>query len=173
MWKKDEGQAPKPTAASTGRSEASSTRRDGSVGAIIGPSITIRGDVTGSENLLIQGHVDGSVTLELHEVTVGSEGHVKADITGRVITIEGKVEGNLKAQEQIILRATAHVSGDLRAPRLVLEDGASFRGLVDMTGAKEKSPAALTSGNGAAGTKSEKASGPQHDKVDTPKRAAI
>ncbi len=173
MWKKDEGEAPKPAAASTGRSEASSTRRDGSVRATIGPSITIRGDVTGSEDLLIQGHVDGSVTLELHEVTVGSDGHVKADITGRVITIEGKVEGDLKAQEQIILRATAHVSGDLRAPRLVLEDGATFRGLVDMSGAKEKSPAVVTSGNGAAGAKTEKASGTRQDPANAPKRAAI
>jgi len=144
MWKKDETQAPTPAAPSTRHGETSTPSRGGSVRATIGPSITIRGDVTGSEDLLIEGHVDGSVTLELHEVTVGSEGRVKADITSRVITIEGKVEGDLKAQEQIVLRATAHVSGDLKAPRLVLEDGATFRGLVDMTGAKSEVPATST-----------------------------
>lgn len=100
--------------------------------ATIGPSIVIRGEVTGNEDLLIQGQVDGSVALDLHSVTVGSGGRVKADITGRVITIEGHVEGDLNAKEQIILRGSATVQGDLKAPRVVLEDGASFRGLVDM-----------------------------------------
>jgi cytoskeletal protein CcmA (bactofilin family) len=99
---------------------------------MIGPSIVVRGEVSGNEDLLIQGQLDGSVTLDLHSVTVGSGGRVKADITGRIITIEGNVEGNLNAKEQIILRGSAIVQGDIKAPRVVLEDGASFRGLVDM-----------------------------------------
>ena len=106
--------------------------------ATIGPSIVIRGEVSGNEDLLIQGQVDGSVALDLHSVTVGGGGRVKADITGRVITIEGNVEGDLKAKEQIILRGSSTVHGDLKAPRVVLEDGASFRGLVDM-GARDGS----------------------------------
>jgi cytoskeletal protein CcmA (bactofilin family) len=100
--------------------------------ATIGPSIVIRGEVTGDEDLLIQGQVDGSVALELHSVTIGDGGRVKAGVTGRVITVEGSVEGDLTAEEQIILRGTARVKGDLIAPRVILEDGASFRGLVDM-----------------------------------------
>jgi cytoskeletal protein CcmA (bactofilin family) len=100
--------------------------------ATIGPSIVVRGEVSGNEDLLIQGQLDGSVSLDLHSVTVGGGGRVKADITGRVITIEGNVEGNLNAKEQIILRGSAIVQGDIKAPRVVLEDGASFRGLVDM-----------------------------------------
>jgi hypothetical protein len=66
---------------------------------------------------------------------------VKADITGRVITIEGNVEGDLKAKEQIILRGSSTVHGDLKAPRVVLEDGASFRGLVDMGAREPDAPA--------------------------------
>jgi cytoskeletal protein CcmA (bactofilin family) len=99
---------------------------------MIGPSITIRGEVSGDEDLLIEGKVDGSVDLELHAVTVGGEGRVKANITARVVTVEGEVEGDLKARDQVILRTAARVKGDITAPRVVLEDGANFRGLVDM-----------------------------------------
>ncbi|MFH1763794.1 MAG: polymer-forming cytoskeletal protein [Gemmatimonadota bacterium] len=98
----------------------------------MGPSITIRGDVSGDEDLLIQGRVEGSVDLKLKSVTVGTEGRVKANITGRVVIVEGEVEGDLKAKEQVVLRSTARVQGDITAARVVLEDGASFRGGVDM-----------------------------------------
>jgi cytoskeletal protein CcmA (bactofilin family) len=107
--------------------------------ATIGRSITIKGEVTGDEDLLIQGRVDGSVNLKQHSVTVGPEGEVKADITGRVVTVEGSVEGNLSADEQVILRNSARVQGDIVAPRLVLEDGARFRGGVDMGETVERS----------------------------------
>jgi cytoskeletal protein CcmA (bactofilin family) len=135
MWRKDEGQSAQAPVASPTR--ATTTKSQGTPGsrAIIGPSICIRGDVTGSEDLLIQGQVDGSVTLDLHAVSVGSEGRVNADIRGRVILVEGTVEGDLIAKEQIVLRGTARVMGDIKAPRVVLEDGATFRGLVDMASA--------------------------------------
>lgn len=132
MWKKEDEQPQRPVTTSAPRPEApaSAPRRSGQ--AVIGPSIVIRGEVSGDEDLVIQGQVDGSVTLDLHSVTVGDSGRVKAGIKGRVITIEGNVEGDLTAQEQIVLRGTARVQGDLKAPRVVLEDGATFRGLVDM-----------------------------------------
>lgn len=132
MWKKDEEQTAEPRAESTPRVSRPKTASPGSGPATIGPSISIKGDVTGSEDLLIQGRVDGSVTLEDHAVGVGSEGRVNADIVGRLITVEGHVEGDLTAQEQIVLRGSAQVKGDIKAPRVVLEDGATFRGLVDM-----------------------------------------
>ncbi len=100
--------------------------------ATIGRSITIKGEVSGDEDLLIQGRVDGSVALRQHLVTVGAEGEVKASISGRVVTVEGRVEGDVSAQEQIILRSSAWVEGNIAAPRVVLEDGARFRGGVDM-----------------------------------------
>jgi len=136
MWKKDEATpTPTPTprqAEVAPRPEAPRRTQATSERAVIGRSISIRGDVTGDEDLLIQGQVEGSVDLDLHAVTVGAEGRVKANITGRVITVEGEVEGDLNAQEQITLRSTARVNGDITAPRVVLDDGASFRGLVDM-----------------------------------------
>lgn len=133
MWKKDDEQTAQPTAGSTQRAAPPRpTPGQSSAKATIGPSITIDGDVTGSEDLLIQGRITGSVTLDDHAVGVGTEGRVNADIVGRLITVEGQVEGDLTAQEQIVLRGTAKVKGDIKAPRVVLEDGATFRGLVDM-----------------------------------------
>ncbi len=137
MWKKDESE--EATAASSEATDQepgerpSRTRPGGSRSATIGPSITIDGDVSGQEDLLIQGRVNGVVKLADQSITVGSEGRVKADITGRVVTVEGEVEGNLTADEQVILRSQSHVEGDIKAPRVVLEDGASFKGLVDMS----------------------------------------
>jgi cytoskeletal protein CcmA (bactofilin family) len=117
--------------------------------ATIGPSIVIKGEVSGNEDLLIEGKIDGSVALDLHAVTVGGGGRVKANITGRVITIEGEVEGDLTAEEQIILRGSSTVHGDLKAPRVVLEDGATFRGLVDM-GARRQGDDAQKRGSASA-----------------------
>lgn len=138
MWKRDEEQPFRPTpammpvAASVANPEPMRVASARSGAATIGPSIVVKGELSGDEDLFIHGQVDGSVALGLHAVTVGNVGRVKANITGRVITIEGAVEGNLRAQEQIILRGSAKVQGDLKAPRIVLEDGATFRGLIDM-----------------------------------------
>jgi cytoskeletal protein CcmA (bactofilin family) len=131
MWKKEEEQIGRPMAESQPQ-VATPPPTKSSGRATIGPSISIRGDVTGSEDLLIQGQIDGSVTLADHSVGVGSKGRVNANIIGRLITIEGRVEGDLTAQEQIVLRGSSNVKGDIKAPRVVLEDGATFRGLVDM-----------------------------------------
>jgi cytoskeletal protein CcmA (bactofilin family) len=134
MWKKEESPAPTPTPQ---REPAPKTERPaptsgGGEKAAIGKSITIRGEVTGDEDLLIQGRVDGSVNLEQHAVTVGSDGDVKASIAGRVVVVEGRVEGNITSEEQVLLRSSAWVKGDIVAPRVVLEDGARFRGGIDM-----------------------------------------
>jgi cytoskeletal protein CcmA (bactofilin family) len=136
MWKKDEtpeqATEPRREPPRETRERSGSTPPAGGPPAAIGRSIRIRGEVSGDEDLLIQGHVDGTVNLGQHAVTVGSEGEVKADITARLVTVEGRVVGDLTAQEQVILRGSARVEGDITAPRVVLEDGAQFRGGVDM-----------------------------------------
>jgi cytoskeletal protein CcmA (bactofilin family) len=136
MWKKEDETSPAPSEPHTAKpvTRTESARSGPATGerATIGRSITIKGEVSGNEDLLIQGTVDGSVNLKQQAVTVGSEGRVKADITGRVVTVEGEVEGNLKAEEQVILRSSAKVHGDITAPRVVLEDGGTFRGGIDM-----------------------------------------
>lgn len=144
MWKKEE-ESDRPTPrvdaahVAAERPARPTTSKDR---ATIGRSIAIRGDVTGDEDLLIQGRVEGSVDLSEHAVTVGPEGEVKASIVARIVVVEGTVEGNLRADEQVILRSSAHVQGDIEAPRVVLEDGARFRGGVDMgeTDSRRRAP---------------------------------
>lgn len=134
MWKKEEAEkraGARPEGAK--EQERSTPRRSGGEPATIGRSITIRGDVTGDEDLMIQGRVEGSVDLKEHSVTVGPDGEVKADVRGRVVTVEGHVEGNLRAEEQVVLRGSARVLGDIAAARVTLEDGAYFSGGVEMT----------------------------------------
>lgn len=136
MWKKDDVTEPTTPSLPPERENLRPRRDQPGKGApdqaVIGRSISVRGDVSGKEDLLIQGDVEGSIELQEQVVTVGEEGQVKADITGRVVTVEGRVEGNLLALEQVILRSSARVRGDIKAPRVVLEDGAAFRGMVDM-----------------------------------------
>jgi cytoskeletal protein CcmA (bactofilin family) len=136
MWKKDETTpstpaTPEPKEAHREQAPPIPSSRQPER-AVIGRSISIVGEVKGNEDLLIQGKIEGTVDLREQAVTIGSDGEVKADITGRVVAVDGSVEGNLHAQEQVILRSSARVQGDITAPRVVLEDGARFRGLVDM-----------------------------------------
>jgi cytoskeletal protein CcmA (bactofilin family) len=153
MWKKDEVQ--KPEAPSRPEPSKVQARRESASPsddrATIGRSITIRGEVIGDEDLVIQGRVEGSVNLKQHAVTIGPEGEVTADVSGRIVTVEGHVEGNLRADEQVILRGTARVHGDITSPRVMLEDGAYFRGGVDMgdTGGRNRDGEA---GRGSAAT---------------------
>jgi cytoskeletal protein CcmA (bactofilin family) len=137
MWKKGEGEEtglsesfpPRPAASTSGSERVVRGSREE---AIIGPSITIRGDVTGDEDLTIQGRIEGTVTLKQHNVSVGPEGKVDASIHARMVTVEGEVKGDLHGQEQVVLRKTARVQGNIQAPRVTLEDGARFRGGIDM-----------------------------------------
>ena len=134
MWKKDEAQSgDQPTAGPARQTDEAPSRKPGSPQrAAIGRSIKIRGEVSGDEDLLVQGEVEGSVALGKHQVTVGDDGRVKASIAARLVIVEGRVEGDVTAEEQVILRASARVEGDIAAPRVVIEDGARFRGSVDM-----------------------------------------
>ena len=161
MWKKEDAEPVVPRPEPLPVSERVPPLKPSSDRATIGRSITINGEVKGDEDLLIQGRVDGSVTLKQHSVTVGPEGQVKADIGARVITVEGSVEGNLNAQEQVILRSSARVQGNIAAPRVVLEDGARFRGGVDMgeTPGEVAPLHAARSGSGSMKPSGEKTSG--------------
>lgn len=118
------------SASSQNFSQSSSSRSE--AGAVIGRSIKINGDVKGDEDLLIEGDVSGTVELRNHALTVGKEGKVSADIYARSITVDGATDGDLFASERIAIRATANVTGNLLAPRISLEDGARFKGSVEM-----------------------------------------
>ena len=100
--------------------------------AVVGPSIKIKGELTGEEDLMIQGRVEGRIELKKNNVTVGKKGSVQADIYGKIISVEGEVEGDLFGEEKIIVRKSGIVRGNMTAPRVNLEDGARFKGAIDM-----------------------------------------
>lgn len=101
--------------------------------ALIGSSIKIEGSLSGGEDLFVEGQIDGKIELDQHNVTIGTNGRIKADIHGQSIIVMGEVKGNLYGSEQIILRKSSKVRGNLFASRVSLEDGSDFKGSIDMT----------------------------------------
>ncbi len=100
--------------------------------AIIGSKITFKGELTGEEDLLIEGQVEGTIELKNHHLTIGKQGRVKADVNAKSISIEGTVEGDLTALERISIKASSCLTGNVTADRVTLEDGAKFRGSIEM-----------------------------------------
>ena len=116
-------------------------RTGGGGGAAVGQSVRIQGDISGEEDLMVQGIVEGSISLKNHLVTIGKEGRVNATVDAKVIRIEGTVDGDLHGNEQIIVAASGNVRGNISAPRVTLEDGCRFKGSIDMDGAESRNPA--------------------------------
>lgn len=100
--------------------------------ATIGPSISIDGTLKGEEDLTVEGRIKGTVQLKAHTLTVGAQGTLDAEVYAHTILVEGTVNGDLYASECISIRKSARVKGNILAPRISLEDGAKFRGSIDM-----------------------------------------
>lgn len=100
--------------------------------AMIGKTITIKGDITGEENLVIEGRVDGTVQLKSNDLTVGQSGRVNANLTANVVRIDGEVKGDITGTEKVVITKTGRVQGNIVGPRVTLEDGAKFKGSIDM-----------------------------------------
>jgi cytoskeletal protein CcmA (bactofilin family) len=103
------------------------------VPARIGKTVVIRGEVKGSEDLVVDGRVEGTVNLAESRLTIGPTANVAADLTAKDILILGQVQGNMVASGRVELRAGCQVEGDIRALRLAVEDNAVFKGKVDLT----------------------------------------
>ncbi len=99
--------------------------------AHIGKSVVIRGELSGSEDLYLDGEVEGTIELKSNSLTIGPNGRVKAGINAKAVKVEGRVEGNIVGSERVELRSTAVVVGDIVTRRIVLQEGASFRGSVE------------------------------------------
>jgi cytoskeletal protein CcmA (bactofilin family) len=134
VWKKpdDNPSHPEPAPAPPRPAQPAETRRAERATATIGPSIFIKGDLSGDEDLVIEGRVEGKIDLKQHNVTIGKNGRVRADVFGNTVVVEGEVDGNLFALQQAILRQSGAVRGNITAPRVMLEDGSRFRGSIDM-----------------------------------------
>jgi cytoskeletal protein CcmA (bactofilin family) len=106
--------------------------------ARIGKTVVIRGEVKGSEDLIVDGRVEGTVSLSESRLTIGPNANVAADLSAKDVLILGQVQGNIVASGRVELRAGCQVVGDIRALRLAVEDNAVFRGKVDLTQGAQK-----------------------------------
>src|SRR5829696_3770716 len=165
MWKRDDAVKPPPAgggsaAAGSGQSpqnninpspapeavRTSDSARGMEKGPVnIGKSVVIKGELTGSEDLTIEGHVEGKIELRQNVLTIGPNGKIKAQVFAKSVVILGEVTGNVTASEKVDLRDNGSVDGDIAAPRVAIAEGAHFRGSIDMqrTGGKtgESKPA--------------------------------
>src|SRR6202046_3423044 len=116
------------------------TARGGS--AVLGKSVIVKGQIFSREDLTIDGEVEGTVELQEHRLTVGPNGKVIASIKAREIVVQGTVHGNIETREKIDIRKDAKVVGDIRTARIVIEDGADFKGSIDIVRAEAHTPAA-------------------------------
>jgi cytoskeletal protein CcmA (bactofilin family) len=106
--------------------------------AQIGKSVVIKGELSGSEDLYVDGVVEGSIALKNNSLTVGPSGQVKASVDAKGIVVQGKLEGNVTASERVELRKSAIVTGDITTQRIAIEEGAYLKGKIDIQGRAEK-----------------------------------
>ncbi|HET9192905.1 MAG TPA: polymer-forming cytoskeletal protein [Vicinamibacterales bacterium] len=142
MWKRDEGvkgSQPAPTApapvhqpVSTAPVPQPESRRIERDVVNIGKSVVIKGELNGSEDLTIEGHVEGKIELKDHVLTIGPNGKIKAQVHAKSVIVLGEVNGNVTATEKVDIRDGGSVDGDIVSPRVAIAEGAHFRGTVDM-----------------------------------------
>ena len=144
MWKRDE--AVKPTSGqpapagpasnpnvNTSATPQSDVRRQNERDVVnIGKSVVIKGELNGSEDLTIEGHVEGKIELKDHVLTIGPNGKIKASVFAKAVIVLGEVHGNVTASEKVDIRDGGSVDGDIVSPRVAIAEGAHFRGSVDM-----------------------------------------
>ena len=138
MWKREEASKPVNPAppANVTQTGVGSTGGAGPVGdrdiVNIGKSVVIKGELSGSEDLTIEGQVEGQIELKQHVLTIGRHGRIKARVFAKVVVVMGEVVGNIQASEKVALRDSGAVEGDIIAPRVAIAEGARFRGKIDM-----------------------------------------
>jgi cytoskeletal protein CcmA (bactofilin family) len=137
MWKSDLRSAPVPPVLTStpvpfepARSRLVQTPPVDSIVMDLGSSIVITGELSASEDLTLYGRMDGRITLPNHTLTIGSQADIRAEIAAKAVVIMGTVTGNVTAGENVAIRATGSVTGDLVSPRLAIEDGGRLHGRV-------------------------------------------
>lgn len=118
--------------------------------ATIGKGLFVKGEITGSESLYIDGKIEGSINLPGNRVTVGRNGQVTANVTAREVVILGKIKGNVNASDRVDIRAEGSLAGDVAAARISIEDGAYFKGGIDIRKPEAAKPVAAAASAPAA-----------------------
>lgn len=191
MWKRDEKPAtpaaPQPSAPAATPPVTKEARMDFPKSADnfradvahIGKSVLIKGELSGSEDLYLDGEVEGNIELRDHSLTIGPNGRIRANVHARDITVHGKVDGNVQGDERVELKRSAVLVGDIATQRIVIEDGAYFKGAIDIKKQETKketkamaaaaSYASPSSSTGPAAYNAAPASGPQSSLLDEKK----
>ena len=155
MWKRDEAVKPTggqpgagpgapvaPTQANAPATPQPDTRRIERDVVNIGKSVVIKGELNGSEDLTVEGHVEGKIELKDHVLTIGPNGKIKASVFAKAVIVLGEVNGNVTASEKVDIRDGGSVDGDIISPRVAIAEGAHFRGSVDMQRKAQPAPQA-------------------------------
>jgi len=121
------------TSGQKAQQQGASASRPAPVGsAMIGPGIIVNGDISGTENVTIEGKVEGKILLPGHQVEVGQSGKVHADVVAKFVKINGELKGDIEGKEKVVITKSGNVRGNIAAPRVMLEDGAIFKGSIDI-----------------------------------------
>jgi len=175
MWKKEDGKpqaVPEISTAPVGASSTpvpiSSPIREtpkevpvsSKAGACISQGIKIKGEVTGSEDLFVDGQVDGKLNLTNGSLTIGPNGRVKADVSAREVIVRGTVEGKVSGRDKVLLGSTGQVTGEVQTDRLAIEDGAMLRGRVEAGRQPSKTGEVQAAAAAGGSTSGGKPSGP-------------
>jgi len=150
---------PKPVAAPPPAAVTRPTNPGQGNGAQLGKSLRVKGEIAGSEDLYIDGEVEGKITLQGNNLTIGPNGNVRAEVTAHSITVLGRLEGNVRAAERVEIRKTGSLEGDLVTARIAIEEDAVFRGSIDIVkpAAKQGDAAPSAAGGPAVVEKSKAA----------------
>jgi cytoskeletal protein CcmA (bactofilin family) len=136
----------------------------------IGKSVVIKGELNGSEDLTIEGYVEGTIQLKEHVLTIGPNGRIKAQVFAKSVIVLGEVTGNVTATDKVDIRDNGSVDGDIVSPRVAIAEGAHFRGAVDMQRKGGATPAAKTDGKPAS---TPAAAAPAAQAAGTPQRVGV
>ena len=131
-------QAPAPAPSQAPRSAAPvHATAGGSTSCVVGANITVKGEITGDEDLLVEGTVEGQIRVS-RELRVGPRGKVKANVFAQSVVVSGELVGDCEATSRVEIQATGRLMGNIRAPKVVIAEGAVFRGNSDMSGRRDE-----------------------------------
>jgi cytoskeletal protein CcmA (bactofilin family) len=181
MWKRDESvkpttpAPPAPAAPAAAPQHQPQPQQTASTGDIrsqierdkvnIGKSVVIKGELSGSEDLTIEGHVEGRIELRENVLTIGPNGKIRAEVFAKAVIVLGEVAGNVTASEKVDIRDNGSVDGDIVSPRVAIAEGAHFRGSVDMQRASAKPQTSAKPSATATATASPATSTPTTQKI--------
>ncbi len=133
MWKREEPVQPvSPPVVGPVDSTPAVEKSSANTNVSIGKSIVVKGELRGSEDLTVEGQVEGKITLKQHVLTIGAHGRIRAQVFAKSVIVLGEVVGNIDATEKVAIRSEGAVEGDIKAPRVAIAEGAKFRGGIDM-----------------------------------------